>query len=511
MVIAALLNGQVEGVIREGNSGFLSLESALDWLCLNLPSKDLPKLFTEANLEEENETKLEVVKPKSIQLLEVPFENTVPSLNRTMKVDPKNHHINYRMDRVKSEEEEEMKADAEIKRALLIQQYQYEESEDGLEDEKDILEEPKNDQNVIDKEESPEEIKLKKVEEQIREDEAELNDEAANYMRSKYETMDIKKRLKKLTNQAKGLRAKMTKHQAKAERQLLKDEGPCSQEADNEMPFDLFANKISTSNQSKDIVTVSNLDDTTVAEPDQKMKNLSIPNDWTGKTPKTFLSEYCQKRKLPKPIYKRIPSTQNGCRVTICLLSQTSPVVFEQKGPFRTYTDAQHFVSTVALFDFNPELPLYRLFPPAFRELWKGWLNEKEREKSSNATAIEDAKMEKIINMIKSIPTLTRKDVSGNTQKSLQNGEGDESNISGELGDWDDDSCNSSEDLSLLPSASKQPTQLGRKLKDRFENKVTSMLEMRSSLPIFEYKEKIINTMRQHPVTVLCAETGKCK
>ena len=539
MVLVALVNKKVERVASsKENSGFLSLELALDWLCLNLPSKDLPKLFTEVNLDEEKEMKLEVLKLKSIEVLKVPYIETVPFLgaNGTELVsnirngevkkagveaqrtayEESEEHIN-----MKKDEKERKKADDATKRAWLLQQYQYEDYEDDFENEKDVLKEPKNDQNIIDAEKSPEEIRLQKIEEQIREDEAALNDEAANYMRSKYETMDIKKRIKKLTNQAKGLRAKLVKRQAKTEREVLEDEGSCSQEADNSTLFDLFESNTSSGN----IIPVSNIDDANVTEPDHNMQNatsvadLSIPKDWTGKTPKVFLSEYCQKRKLPKPTYKRVPSTHNGCKVTICFSSQASPLVFDQNGPFRTYTDAQHFVSTVALFDLNPVLPLYRLFPPAFRELWKTWLNDKKTEQSEDAKAKEDTKMEKIISMINSIPTVKR-DIIGKTNTLLQDGKVEESETIRDLGDWDNDSFSSSEDSNHpstitrhLPSQPKQPSQLGMKLKDNFKNKVTldtSKQKMRSLLPIFDYKEKILDTMREHPVTVLCAETGKC-
>ena len=167
----------------------------------------------------------------------------------------------------------------------------------------------------------------------------------------------------------------------------------------------------------------------------------------------------------------------------------------------------------------NPVLPLYRLFPPAFRELWKTWLNDKKTEQSEDAKAKEDTKMEKIISMINSIPTVKR-DIIGKTNTLLQDGKVEESETIRDLGDWDNDSFSSSEDSNHpstitrhLPSQPKQPSQLGMKLKDNFKNKVTldtSKQKMRSLLPIFDYKEKILDTMREHPVTVLCAETGKC-
>jgi len=59
-----------------------------------------------------------------------------------------------------------------------------------------------------------EETRLQKLQALIPEDRASLADDGANYMRSKYETAEIKKRLRKLENQAKGLRGKVEKQKA---------------------------------------------------------------------------------------------------------------------------------------------------------------------------------------------------------------------------------------------------------------------------------------------------------
>ena len=96
----------------------------------------------------------------------------------------------------------------------------------------------------------------------------------------------------------------------------------------------------------------------------------------------------------------------------------------------------------------------------------------------------------------------------------------DESNSLRELQDWDDNSYSSRECPDDPVNGSSpiikpnDPTDLGRKLKLDFEKKSmknSSMKTLRSSLPIFEYKGKILDSIRHHPVTVLCAETGKFK
>ena len=68
------------------------------------------------------------------------------------------------------------------------------------------------------------EIRFDKLEAQILTDRADLNNEGANYMRSKYETTEIQKRLWNLTNQAKGLTKKVEKQQQQQERKNQEDQ-----------------------------------------------------------------------------------------------------------------------------------------------------------------------------------------------------------------------------------------------------------------------------------------------
>ena len=51
----------------------------------------------------------------------------------------------------------------------------------------------KNPTELIDEEKSIGEVRLEKLETQIKEDKASVNDDVANYMRSKYELADMKK------------------------------------------------------------------------------------------------------------------------------------------------------------------------------------------------------------------------------------------------------------------------------------------------------------------------------
>jgi len=110
----------------------------------------------------------------------------------------------------------------------------------------------------------------------------------------------------------------------------------------------------------------------------------SIPKDWTGKPPKEYLVELCQKRKYSKPIYQKVRG--DGCTVTIRFSQSTKtatktktnhktvapeqpPLIITNPGPFASFNDAQHYTSTQALYKLNPTLPIYLLFPPIHRDL----------------------------------------------------------------------------------------------------------------------------------------------
>jgi hypothetical protein len=48
----------------------------------------------------------------------------------------------------------------------------------------------------------------------------------------------------------------------------------------------------------------------------------SIPKNWTGKTPKVMLEEWCRKEKLPKPNFQKM--SMNGCRLRVQLKNKST-------------------------------------------------------------------------------------------------------------------------------------------------------------------------------------------
>ncbi len=379
----------------------LSLETALDWLCLHLSTEELPRLFTDADIVSGGDEKLSVAKVNAnVELGDksssetnftkmTTIEDTMPTHTTTFNRDMTRRNDNgvtlkpvdivspasKATEKAKLDQNEMNDEDNEAatRKQWLLQQYQYEDEDEGIGN--DEKAEAKNQITLSTPlEKSVEERRLEKLEIQIKEDRESLNDEAANYMRSKYEIADLKKRLKKSEQQAKGLRAKIQKKKAK-EAELAKAamiDGDDTPEEDEEYGgggggglFDLFGANEET-DEPTDTVAASTTTTDEIPSVKKFIAPLSadIPNSWSGKTPKEILLEHCRKRKIPKPTFSKNPDTQNGC---IVKLKMKTDVLVEHQGPFCTFKDGEQFAATKALYEIASDLPLYQLLPPVFR------------------------------------------------------------------------------------------------------------------------------------------------
>ena len=117
----------------------------------------------------------------------------------------------------------------------------------------------------------------------------------------------------------------------------------------------LFDNDVAPARSKQEAIVITN-----VYVPDLLA---DIPSDWTGKRPKDLFLEQCRKKKIPKPIFSKIPATKNGCTIKLKMKGGAENVI-QHEGPFSSFKDAEHFVSTKALYELDPNVPLYRLLPP---------------------------------------------------------------------------------------------------------------------------------------------------
>ena len=102
--------------------------------------------------------------------------------------------------------------------------------------------------------------------------------------------------------------------------------------------------------------------------------------------------------------------------------------------------------------------------------------------------------------------------------------------VHGELGDWEDDESwsddrivdsapsdsnrsNISRDVETNTSTQNFPTKDGERLRVAFHKKekkqsYRNMKRMRQTLPMYQYRQELLDTVNENAVTVLCAETG---
>jgi ATP-dependent RNA helicase DHX29 len=481
-------------------SGVFSLESALNWLCLNLDD-DLPPLFREQCLVETREVDcsaiVEVVKPSNKNLMEpseIRFDDSV--------------HQHLLFESTKSEEEGEG-----ARKSWILSQYQYEDATEDVNDEGHAQEEKAEKCEEEGEELCAEELRLAILEREIKELRESVNDEASNYLRSKQEVKALKSDLAKLESLAKKRRGEAAK--AKAERESLRSPGEIEQEEEEEemVGFDIF----NTYEDNKEGQTQSSQPATAHLSSTQSASEFdkdnlfvlsstgpSIAKGWTGTTPKHQLEEYCRKQKIPRPTFSQLNYTKNGCKVHVLAKPQMS---IEQNGPFYSFADAQQFVATIALYRMNPELPMYRMFPPVFSGLWKSWVDKEKTALSIQRQEDRAEKERKIQKLIDLIPATLRAD--GSSEK-----------LHGRRVDRETKGYASSEGGASINGAAKErqstKSQSGSGLQDEFLSRsrtaeYENMQKERSALPMYSFREELLETVSNNSAIVLCAETGAGK
>ena len=585
LVDLSFTQNQIESALRAlgaANGSDFDLDLALDWLCLNLSSEDLPSLFIEQDVQiralEEGGISVHVVKggnrandmsgsSRSVSGVDVGRnckERESASDLMVAATSTKGKEMGSLSKHKKDEKVDNKDEGSKARRALLLEQYQYEEESEAEEDNEhshnvaeDETDGRKGGQAQEEIELTPEEKRLAELERQIEEDTATLNDEAAMYMMSKYEVADLKKSLKKVQGQARGLKGKVARIRAAREKRKQEESSALCEEADEEdeeatAAFSLFedggddkdgnANDISASADTK------NDEPLPLQHLGRKYSTISttapsIPKGWTGTTPQKILEDYCKKQKWPRPQFSALWQTSSGCKIVVrrqslaqktknktskaATQSKEESLIIENAGPFFSFGDSQQYLATEALYELSPSLPLYRLLPPIFRGIWTAWQKEEEEEQIAEIAEEESKKRANVEEFIMSIYEAyeeSRTDTSNKSDPRLagKNSVGEEDKVPD---DWEDESLegdisNKNEAVVGSTSASAhhdaKPTSLGKKLCKEFEQKTSgsayeAMLEERKSLPIYGYRKSLLDTVRTNAVTVLHAQTGAGK
>jgi len=406
----------------------------------------------------------------------------------------------------------------------------------------------------------PNEKRLKEMEEQLQQQEADLNDDASNYMRSKLEIKQLKISTKNLRQQVKGLRKKVEKTKDKAQAAAQQDAASSSTVKNGERNHDeqdgimMGGGFFGSSGESDDeydeegaggvfdqtrertavntpptvtsrAIDRGELEGNSAPPSDPVVPKDSVPSGWTGKTPREILEDWCRKEKVRVRFFKL--NCHNGARVNV----DTKPVATSKTtdnymGSFR---DAQEYLATKVLYQLNPDLPLYRLFPPFHRDLWKSWSESVRNEKKAVQQQVNDAIASKIRQLVDSVTKTRLQGDAGSTQNS--------NNVALPAApdepvreSWDDDVNNDFGNIAVpreqkaaeptingsLPLREKhqtRPTHSGEEIRKKFlmrqeTPEYQKMLKDRRALPMYAFREQVLKTIKENPVTILCAEVS---
>lgn len=504
----------------------ITLELALDWLCLHLETLELPTLFTDGSL---RDNLARVTTEESLTVLKMnPVASQTNNTKDNVLATPASEESDKKREADAQKEKERQKEleEKEERKRWLLQQYEYDEEEE--EDAGESETQPEPPPPVASQEPvgapvapslTPEEEMLLEQEKKLKEMEADVNNDANNYMRSKQEIKQLKNDLKIFKQQVAGLRKKVEREKARREKaeqeaaalesHVAKEEED-DEEANGAGMFDLFGAS-RDDEEEKDESTAA-----VTPQPRRKPQNYPIPKDWTGITPERKLDEVCRKLQLPRPKYTKLPLNE-GFQLSVFVAKKQEAQRWEAKtADFERGSSLKDFLATQALYAIDSSVPLYQVLPPAFRELWLSWVNTKKEEENKVKKEHDNEKQDRMNHLLFMIAEAAGGHKRSNTEPDSEiksQEKSGEMNKTGTLDtpdSWDD----GVEDGFSVARA--KPTGHGEKLKHDFERLQSSkayqsMKQVRTMLPMHSYRDQVLDMVKSNSVTIICAETGAGK
>ncbi|KAE9344631.1 ATP-dependent RNA helicase [Phytophthora fragariae] len=275
---------------------------------------------------------------------------------------------------------------------------------------------------------------------------------------------------------------------------------------------------------------------------------------WTGKSPRDHLEQHCRKNDLQKPQYKKLPRPAGGGHLYSVVLGNKSrgkrDVTVRDASDaargFDSISDAKDAVATSALFDLASDLPLYRVLPPVYRDMWQRWIAERQQTEAAAAAADQDEQDELLNEIFNTLPAeIAEKraliEIPAPTPKlAAPVVEMDAEDVENNLEDWsvddwdadlsDDDDTNAkeanaaaSDDIAApvteleveeeSESARNAALELSRQLREQLLKQIgsgayKSKIPQRESLPIASFKKQVVEMLSDHDIILISGETG---
>ena len=354
-------------------------------------------------------------------------------------------------------------------------------------------------------------------------DEKLAQDEATLYMMSKIEVNILKKQIQKRKQMLKGHKKKLekVKHMQKSEKPQTHDNKQSvgiNEEVDHDLNFSLDMFSDENIEAESNVVTKSSI------ELKPRKEYPKIGNGWLGKSPRQLLQEYCRKNKLGTPKFQNFCK---GCHVVVLRNKLgTNKIEVQEEGPFDTCADAQNYVACVALYKLDPITPTHLVLPPEYRDIWLEWVLMDRSNRQNEANDIQFVKEREINDIIQNVLNLTVCSQSpgylGTSIKSQdkKNRSDDKTDVVKLRGisdipdEWDADEDSSGEYAEEICSLTNtDPTIIGKGMRQHFlslheKESYKTMLRFRCQLPMWKFKDHLLDTIQKNSVTILYGETG---
>ncbi|XP_030623769.1 ATP-dependent RNA helicase DHX29 [Chanos chanos] len=463
--------GHIEEAMKSSVLYGGDLHSALDWLCLNLRDDELPEGFSQSMQEENRKSRPKFQPPKEDRKQQVPKTETPKEAEKQKAKAP-----------VKDE-------DASMKEWIL--RYAEQSSEDSSE------EEDKKGTGVY----NPE------LEEKFDPNDrylvltAQLYDAkemaaAAKAKRDKTAQRTAQDRIRVIQQEMKPLESHPMFNPAIKVKDTPKEEkkaAPIS-EGKEDLNFNLFeqaetppVEKTVKKNEPKDI---RNFDYTA--------------RSWTGKSPKQFLIDWCRKNlpKSPPPSFQKVPAGRYWkCKVRIQRVDdvlEVCPTILTEDS-----MQAQHLGATLALYNLVKGQSVHQLLPPTYRDVWLEWRDSEQKEEEQSRSAINKPRDQFIARLLTRLKQQAHKQQVEPESRQKDDGEVPEDS-------WENLAVQEEEPQGRGGPAAEESSR-SLLLQLRGSALARRLLTEREQLPVFQHRERILETLRRHRIVVVAGETGSGK
>ncbi|KAL4233237.1 ATP-dependent RNA helicase dhx29 [Mactra antiquata] len=238
---------------------------------------------------------------------------------------------------------------------------------------------------------------------------------------------------------------------------------------------------------------------------------------WTGKSPKQFLNDWCRKhlQKSPPPKFHKLTGKGNTfvCRVVVDRRGKEGLLELTPDIYCGNIKEAEHLASTLALYHLCKGQSVYQLLPPPYRDVWLEWLDyEKQTQllEKSKENKPRDQFLAKLMSKIQSSTSKTK------TTKQVD--DADDVIDSWENIDSDDEQSMTEESSNdqQAPQQGSSKSKHTKSVQDVYSknqgSKIYSdLLTTRQELPVYKHKDYIIKTLQKHNVVLVAGETGSGK